>query len=184
MSNPYAAPDAVLADPDADDGTYEPKIFSVHGRIGRLRYLAYSWLTMVIISMVAGTLAAILVPILGGKNTVGMIVMAVCLYVPIIAVSLIMTKRRLNDLDNSGWLGLLMLVPFVNFFMGLYLIFAGGTKGANSYGPPPSKNSILVVIAGTLLPAIFIIGIVAAIALPAYQSYVQRAKSAAVQQHP
>jgi hypothetical protein len=41
MSNPYAAPDAVLSDV-AEDETYEPQIFSVNGRIGRLRYLAYS----------------------------------------------------------------------------------------------------------------------------------------------
>jgi uncharacterized membrane protein YhaH (DUF805 family) len=174
MSNPYAAPDAVLSDV-AEDETYEPQIFSVNGRIGRLRYLAYSWLMMMVVVMCLGILTAILIPMVAGKNKgTGMMVMGL-MYIPIIAVSLIMAKRRFNDLDKSGWYSILILIPFVNFFVGLYLIFGPGTKGTNSYGPQPAKNSMWMALIVLVIP---VIGILAAIAIPQYQNYVMRAKAA------
>jgi uncharacterized membrane protein YhaH (DUF805 family) len=39
--NPYDAPDASL-DTGHDEESYQPKIFSFSGRIGRMRYLAYN----------------------------------------------------------------------------------------------------------------------------------------------
>lgn len=45
--------------------------------------------------------------------------------------------RRLHDLDKTGWLALLVLVPVVNAFFVLYLFFAPGTVGANDYGADP-----------------------------------------------
>jgi uncharacterized membrane protein YhaH (DUF805 family) len=178
LNNPYAAPDAILAEPLADEGTYEPKIFAIHGRIGRLRYLAYGWAVMFVAWCAVAIIAAMLSAVLGGAGAL----LGIALYVPAVGVSLIMVKRRLNDLDHSGWLSLLMLVPLVNFIFGLYLMFGAGTPGPNNYGLPPSKNPRLLWIVGLLLPIIAMIGILAAIALPAYQNYVTRAKAAAAQQ--
>ncbi len=45
--------------------------------------------------------------------------------------------RRCHDLDKSGYWGLLTLVPIVNFFFLLYMLFAKGTEGWNQYGPDP-----------------------------------------------
>ncbi|MBQ8418643.1 MAG: DUF805 domain-containing protein, partial [Phascolarctobacterium sp.] len=45
--------------------------------------------------------------------------------------------RRCHDLDRSGYWGLLVLIPVVNFFFLLYLLFAKGTEGWNQYGPDP-----------------------------------------------
>ena len=45
--------------------------------------------------------------------------------------------RRCHDLNKSGYWGLLVLVPIVNFFFLLYLLFAKGTDGWNQYGPDP-----------------------------------------------
>ena len=45
--------------------------------------------------------------------------------------------RRCHDLDKSGYWGLLVLIPIVNFFFLLYLLFAKGTDGWNQYGPDP-----------------------------------------------
>jgi hypothetical protein len=44
--------------------------------------------------------------------------------------------RRWHDLGHSGWMSLLQLIPVVNFFVLLYLIFAKGDEGANQYGLP------------------------------------------------
>ncbi|HCY64883.1 MAG TPA: hypothetical protein DHV59_19100 [Oxalobacteraceae bacterium] len=76
-----------------------------------------------------------------------------------------------------------MLVPLVNLILALYMIFGAGTPAENRFGPRPAKNSRAVVICGLLLPALIaVIGILAAIAIPAYQDYVVRAKAAQMQQ--
>ena len=45
-----------------------------------------------------------------------------------ITATLTYVKRRLNDLDQSGWWGIMMIIPLLNFFFGLYLVFAPGNK--------------------------------------------------------
>ena len=45
--------------------------------------------------------------------------------------------KRLHDLDKSGWYSLLMIIPFLNFLVGLYLTFAKGTEGPNTHGEDP-----------------------------------------------
>jgi uncharacterized membrane protein YhaH (DUF805 family) len=182
MNNPYSAPDAELSDPGFGNETYEPQVFALKGRIGRLRYLGYTWGLLFLCMIVCGILAAVLIPTFargnGGKpGGAAFAIVMLLVYAPMIAVSVIMAIRRLNDLDNSGWLSLLTLVPLVNFFFGLYLLFAPGTTGRNKYGPMPGKNSALLWIA-VILP-FFGIGILAAVAIPAYQQYVNKAKAAA-----
>ena len=64
----------------------------------------------------------------------------------------------------------------MNIFVGLWLLFAPGKKEHNNYGPHPVKNPIGIVILALIMP-IVMIGILAAVALPAYQDYVERAAS-------
>ncbi|WP_180081430.1 DUF805 domain-containing protein [Acinetobacter sp. YH12201] len=49
---------------------------------------------------------------------------------------IVISIRRLHDMNRSGWLTLLFLLPLVNIFMGLYLLLGSGTKGSNKYGLP------------------------------------------------
>ncbi len=49
--------------------------------------------------------------------------------------------RRWHDLGKNGWWALIMLVPAVNFFVGLYLLFAKGDKGKNEFGEPMPANA-------------------------------------------
>jgi uncharacterized membrane protein YhaH (DUF805 family) len=182
LNNPYVAPDAVLTAPSTDDSTYEPTMFSLHGRIGRLRYLAYSFALPMIVVLVGGVLSAIVGGITKSAG-VGLAVLGITVYIPATAVGFITAKRRLNDLDHSGWMSLLMFVPLANFILWLYIIFAAGTPTTNRFGPRPAKNSRAIVIFGIALPIlVVVIGILAAIAIPAYQSYVMRAKAAQIQQ--
>ncbi|MBQ7198976.1 MAG: DUF805 domain-containing protein, partial [Selenomonadaceae bacterium] len=53
-------------------------------------------------------------------------------------VSLII--KRLHDLDKGGLWVLIMLIPIVDFFFGLYLLFAKGTDGYNQYGADPLQT--------------------------------------------
>lgn len=182
LNNPYSAPDAVLTGAPVDDETYEPAVFSLQGRIGRLRYLAYSLLLSLVLTLIGGTIAAIAFVITKDVG-VAIIVMMIAVYVPSFPLAFAMAKRRLNDLDRTGWLSLLMLVPLVNAVLVLYLIFGAGTPTANRFGPRPVKNSRAVVIGGILLPVLLgLISILAAIAIPAYQDYVTRAQAAQILQ--
>ena len=87
-------------------------------------------------------------------------------YIVTIVVSVMFAKRRLNDLNRSGWWFLLFIIPIVNLVLAIYLIFFPGTDGSNNFGPPPVANSIGVLILGWMFPALMVLGIVAAIAIP------------------
>ena len=181
-TNPYSTPQSPF---DADEETYEPHVLSFDGRIGRLRYLAYSipWgLLTWVAFLVLGIVAAIVVPAFasGSEAAAGIIgivaalVMVVIAYIPVFGLA----KRRLNDMNQSGWLSLILIIPFVNFIFLLVLLFAPGTQGTNRYGPQPCENSGLVIVGALFFPLSFVavIGILAAIALPAYQDYTVRAQ--------
>lgn len=57
--------------------------------------------------------------------------------VPNLAVSV----RRLHDQDRSGWLLLLVLVPFFGWFALFVLMCLNGTRGPNRFGADP-KNPL------------------------------------------
>ena len=48
--------------------------------------------------------------------------------------------KRLHDVDKSGWLIILLLIPIINFILGLYMLFADGTVGPNRYGNDPKNR--------------------------------------------
>jgi uncharacterized membrane protein YhaH (DUF805 family) len=180
--NPYSTPEGELVVDRNDFG--EVKIFGFDGRIGRLRYLArisiMTFITYALAGVFLGITAVATGSDVGASSAVGGI-----LYFAFIIVSLMLTfmfaAQRLHDLNQSGWLTLLMIVPLVNLIFGLYILFASGTHGSNNYGLQPPPNTPGIKIAAMILPAIFIIGIVAAIALPAYVDYQNRAREASSQ---
>jgi Protein of unknown function (DUF805) len=108
----------------------------------------------------------------------------IAIYILMLVFSIAFGIRRLNDTNHSGWLILISLIPLANAILTLYLIFAPGTDGPNDYGLPPPRNTAGVVILSCFVPLIAVIGILAAIALPAYQDYAARTKAASVSQQP
>ncbi len=177
MNNPYNAPTADLSRSDMGAQTYQPKVFAIKGRIGRLRYLAYSWLYAFLSLAVVGVIFAVLISI-----SRDLVALALIGYIPVVAVSLIPAIRRCNDLNKSGWFSLLSLVPFVNIGFAIWVTFFPGDPDANNYGPAPAKNSNWMWLL-ILLPVV--IGIMAAVSIPAYQQYVERSRAAqALQEAP
>lgn len=176
MENVYTAPGADLS-MTTEDGTYAPKFFAVDGRIGRIRYLAYHWLTVLAFSLLMGLFGAFATQKLGNRDSVLPLVLLGLLYIPMLAAGVIFAKRRFNDLNQSGWWSITLFVPIINLIAGIYLTFWPGTDGGNEFGPAPAKNSALLTIGGLILPIIIIVGILAAVALPAYKTYVDRAKA-------
>lgn len=167
-ANPYSAPDAALGTGMGAE-TYEPTIFSFHGRIGRMRYLAYGMGIMALFMIMIGILSAVLIPVVaGGGNFMGMVsgLLLLILYVPAIVFMIMFGKRRLNDLNRSGWWILLSLVPIVNIALSIYMLFFPGTDGSNHFGPAPVANSTGVLILGWIVIVLFVLFIVGSIAAP------------------
>lgn len=153
-ANPYTAPTATDIG-DALFTTYQPRVFSFSGRIGRLRFLAYSlaW------AIAAGVLASLVGFIMGlsGAIMLGFFMSMAIAMVPMFVLAV----RRLNDLDVSGWWSLLVLVPVVNIGMLIYNLFWPGSADSNRYGPAPGANTVPVVIAALIGP---VLGLIIAVA--------------------
>lgn len=177
MENVYSAPRADLSTAPEDDDTYQPKIWALSGRLGRIRYLAYLNISMIILMFPIGILAAVLLPTFATNDAAGLgAAVTILLYIPILVVSFILAKRRLNDLDHSGWWSIVMFIPFLNILIGLYLVFGPGTAGTNRFGKQPNKNPTWLFL--VIFFPIVIFGIMAAVAIPAYQQYTEKAKAA------
>ena len=165
MNTAYDPP---KTDVHTDTETFDPPLLSATGRMGRLRYLAHSmWMTLVaylIIGGVGGVLAALVNEGLGYT-------VAIAGALGILAIQFILTIKRCHDFNAAGWWSILVLVPFV----GLVYALIPGTKGANRFGARPSENPVGVII-GACLPLLVFPGILAGIAIPAYQDYTQRAQ--------
>lgn len=156
--NPYAAPKAAVG--DAADETQPVRIFAVSGRIGRVRYVGYLIGLYILFGVLAFLAALVAAPL------------AIVAWVAYIVLAFMLTIQRCHDFNTTGWLSLVSLIPLVN----LIFWFIPGTEGANRYGPRTPPNSTLAIMLVWILPGIAIAGIVAAIAIPAYQSYVKRAQ--------
>ena len=163
-ATPYATPKAAVAEALPEFG--ELKAFTTDGRIGRLRYLAWSMVLMLaclpLFGIAGGFFAAS--EILGG-------LLMVVVVIAVAVVGIMFGVQRLHDIGWSGWLLLVTLVPIVGGVFSLLMFIIPGSTAANRFGPPPPPNSRAVKILALLWVAIIVIGIVAAIALPAYMGY-------------
>jgi len=167
-TNPYQSPAAdVSALPN--HGYDESNPFSSKGRFGRMSYLAWGmllalplWIVSAIIGVKAGLSGA------GTPPTIQpvFVIMEILYIFPMIMFAI----RRLHDFDASGWWALLLIVPFVNALLGLVLLFRSGSEGSNRFGHPRLTRGWEKVMGsigiGFLILAV--IGIIAAIAIPAY----------------
>lgn len=121
--------------------------FSFEGRIRRIEYFLSGLIAGIISSIIwAIAFASAFVGMMSGSTaaaaggSVFAILLGLAAYVGILWFAIAQGVKRLHDVDKSGWLFLLLLVPIVNFFFGLYLLFADGTVGPNQYGPDPKNR--------------------------------------------
>lgn len=158
-ASPYAPPRARVA--DTAEQFCELSVFGVTGRIGRLRYLAWSFVMMLILlpMYAMGVGAMMASEILGGIVLVVVVIAAM-------VVSVQIGVKRLHDIGWSGWLWLLNLVPLVGSVFALIMLVAPGTPGSNNHGAPPPPNSTAVLVLAWLMLGTVILGILAAIAVP------------------
>lgn len=121
--------------------------FSPKGRFGRLSYLAWLFIISMLYTCVLFIIAGLAVVALmqtGSQNPAALlesnlgyfvIFLAVAVVIAFTVVNICIAIRRIHDLNKSGWLWLLFLIPLVNIFFGIYVMCAKGTEGNNNYGP-------------------------------------------------
>ena len=106
-------------------------LLNSEGRINRRQYLFMATLC-VLTMMFLGAIAA-------AADAGGVI----GLFSLIIALLMIPTQvKRLHDMDMSGWLVLIGLIPFLNSILGLCLLLIPGTEKENQYGIPPHLQKL------------------------------------------
>ena len=127
---------------------------------------------------VMGILVAIFVKAVGMSS----ILLIYAIYIPLIIFNILALIKRSHDMGWSGWTVLIaMFIPLAV----LIWMFKAGTDGENAYGAPPPPNTTGVKVLGILFPVmlIAIMGILAAVSIPAYQKYKQRAEQAQHRMH-
>ena len=117
-NTPYSPPRAAVRDKQAAYG--EVQIFSARGRIGRVRYLAYTFGFMMAGIIMLGVLMGIISAVVGPAAGMSVYFAGI---IALMVVSVLFGIQRLHDLDKSGWLYLVMLIPLVGAFFSFYLIF-------------------------------------------------------------
>ena len=140
--------------------------FSIHGRFNRMSYLGgYGLISLVtllgyfifasflgIFQLSSNLFNFEFYSSLSGLSA--LVVWAFSLF--LIYLNIVLVVRRLHDLNKSGWMGLLLLIPVVQFFFMIYLLLASGTAGPNEYGPVRPATFIEKLMAWLILVAILI----------------------------
>jgi uncharacterized membrane protein YhaH (DUF805 family) len=167
----FAPPVAQVRDIVPEDGHQPVRLWPASGRIGRLRLLAYGlglYVGLIVLTFVLGI-------VVGATGLPANLAVGIGVTVYMIGTVLLLVQRS-HDMNMAGWWSIAALIPLV----GLVWVLKAGTPGTNRWGAPPPPNTLFVKIAGLAIPAVMVVGIVAAIALPAYQDYVKRAQGGVV----
>ena len=151
--------------------SYTPAFCALGGRLGRARYVAYgTGLTLLMAAAFIAIEVLLIVSGTTGANKLLLTLVPMMLTLLMFISFFIVARRRLNDMNRTGWLSLLIFVPFVNLGLGLWLLFAPGSEGANNYGPPPCPNSLGVMVA-CVVAGIFAVTSTVTVGIGAYATY-------------
>lgn len=121
--------------------------FDPRRRRNRQYYLAYHMALIVLglLMMIAYALVGFVVlPAFGFESGLPDLEGVLWFEVPKWIVSVVMTilgfavlVQRCHDIGWPGWLGLIVLIPYLGAAFWLALFFIPGTRGPNRYGPVP-----------------------------------------------
>jgi len=180
QANPYSPPGADI-ESHGVDGVDETSPLSPAGRFTRLSYLGWGMLlgllylgVQLMIGIVLGAATAGPPEAAEGVGAAAVSILGLVAMVAMIGFSIVFTIRRCHDFNASGWWALLTLIPLAN----LVFYFIPGTQGPNRFGPMRPTRTWEKVVGLLLLSLAVVGGILAAIAIPAYQDYLQRTQEA------
>lgn len=86
----------------------------------------------IVIAVIIGRLLSAITGSLFGKEFAN--ILEWIIFILTCLLILVETTLRCHDLDKTGWLALLLLVPYLNILFLIYLLVKKGTDGPNTYG--------------------------------------------------
>lgn len=168
-----------------NQGVNQSRFFDWQGRINRLQFLAYSTFNL----LLALLILAIMYVMIGGiegvvkakseQLPISLLGATGLAAVMLAYLQLAVTKRRFNDINKTGWLALLMIVPVINIFVYVYLLAVEGSDEVNYYGLPAQPATHLKTVLMVMLPLLVIalMGILMQVIVPSYQYMVNTKNS-------
>ena len=111
-----------------------------NGRARRKEYWMFS--LFFLLFAIAATIVIKLSSEVGETALKIAVIFVVVWYLAHIVPSLAVTVRRLHDTGKSGWLYLLVLIPYIGGLIIFIFTVIDGDKGDNAYGPDPKSSKI------------------------------------------
>jgi len=177
-NSPFTTPPAL---PDYNLANDKP--WSAKGRFGRLSFLAWGLLLGIALDAIVLPLMFIfggfhLIPTPNKPPSVGGgLALLLIPYLIFFYFSIILYIRRLHDLNKSGWLSLLFLVPLINLFFFIYVLFGKGTAGPNRFGPqrttPQWEQALGWVSVAFMIIGLTVMGFIFSAVLSAVRNHAQ-----------
>ena len=132
---PYQPPYGGGGAPQPRSEGIREMFLTYHGRLNRKPYILRGLLVGITSSILSNVMGVMAQSSSLALNLVSLVLLVVVLALCVVSVMLMI--RRWHDLGKSGWFSLLLLVPLVNFVVGLYLWVKKGDDGPNQYGEDP-----------------------------------------------
>lgn len=144
--------------------------FDFSGRMGRVNYLVAGWLFTFALIMLALWMAA----------KTGIWTFAVIGIVVTIVLSIRFAILRCHDANWSGWLSLILCIPYVGGLFSLILLIMPGTRGENNYGAATNRVGWPTGL-GMLVACGVSVVLLAGEAMTVYGAYLKKTGGAASQ---
>ncbi|MBR9882066.1 MAG: DUF805 domain-containing protein [Gammaproteobacteria bacterium] len=115
-------------------------LWSTSGRIGRIQYFNRTAVPGLVVNGIILAISFTNIDIYSPSaftTALFLLVTQLILTVSFTIYAVIQAKRRLNDLNKSGWLILLFLIPLISLIPFIMVTFIKGTDGDNRYGRIP-----------------------------------------------
>jgi uncharacterized membrane protein YhaH (DUF805 family) len=103
---------------------------------GRARRKEY-WMFFLFNTVIELALGYILAQLGARTNNIALIFLAYVYALAVIIPSIAVTVRRLHDVNQSGWLFLVVLIPLIGWIILLVFTLMDSNPGDNQYGPNP-----------------------------------------------
>ena len=113
------------------------ELFNHKGRQPRFKFFT----TNIILGMTAYLCAAIIIEIPYDLSVLMAFLTLALVFVMLMSIiaTVINGIKRLHDLNQSGWLYIIAMIPYIGSLFGLFLLFWKGTTGKNDYGSDQLK---------------------------------------------
>ncbi len=172
--SPYSIPKANIKS-NLNEKTYYPTFFSLKGRLGRLRFVAYSFssflVLLIFLFIVMGLYFNYWNNNINYSEQIFTEIVLFTFYLFLLTGVVIFSVRRLNDINLSGVFSIIYLATSVAIYfdvlanlsltlsllLSIFLLLKTGNPKVNQYGPVASENTLSIKILGLILPTTIIV---------------------------